>query len=37
MSAAKGGGVGAVAGLIQYGIEAGLRAGNECPCQGNAQ
>src|SRR5690606_4222553 len=32
MSAAKGGGVGAVTGLIQYGIEETLRAGNDCGC-----
>ena len=30
MSAAKGGGIGAVAGLIQYGIEELLRRGNDC-------
>ena len=32
MSAAKGGGVGAVTGLIQYGVEETLRAGNDCGC-----
>ena len=31
-SAARGGGVGAVAGLLQYGVEETLRAGNDCPC-----
>lgn len=32
MSTAKGGGVGAVTGLIQYGLEEALRAGNDCGC-----
>ena len=32
MSAAKGGAVGALTGLIQYGLEESLRAGNDCGC-----
>lgn len=33
VTTAKGGGVGAAAGLIQYGLEEALRAGNDCGCR----